>query len=305
MPAAKHEVEAAQREGVDIRGSQIPLEVIKDETGRATAMRLAKVEWTDGKMKQIEGSEFEVPCDLVVSAIGQTGDLQGMEELDNGKGLIDADKYYQVPDKPGYFVIGDIIWPHLLTTAIGHASIAAESIDHYLNGEELGRRPKVEGHHFNLLNKLREWDMSPEEFPHVEMWGTNDSKFAVHNYEDRSKHEIIPSDELFLAHFPFVARNLRTESHITADEVLGHFEERFSGMTEEMAQKEAERCMSCGMCFECDNCVIYCPQDAVLKTPKARSTMGRYVYTDYDRCIGCHICAEVCPSGYIDMAMGD
>ncbi|MEE8429192.1 MAG: 4Fe-4S binding protein, partial [Gammaproteobacteria bacterium] len=51
--------------------------------------------------------------------------------------------------------------------------------------------------------------------------------------------------------------------------------------------------------------IIYCPQDAVLKTPKAESTMGRYVYTDYDRCIGCHICAEVCPSGYIDMAMGD
>jgi Pyruvate/2-oxoacid:ferredoxin oxidoreductase delta subunit len=32
--------------------------------------------------------------------------------------------------------------------------------------------------------------------------------------------------------------------------------------------------------------------------------MGRYVYTDYDRCIGCHICAEVCPTGYINMGMG-
>ena len=62
--------------------------------------------------------------------------------------------------------------------------------------------------------------------------------------------------------------------------------------------------MSCGMCFECDNCVIYCPQDAVLRTPADIATMGRYVYTDYDRCIGCHICAEVCPTGYINMGMG-
>jgi ferredoxin len=27
--------------------------------------------------------------------------------------------------------------------------------------------------------------------------------------------------------------------------------------------------------------------------------------TDYDRCIGCHICAEVCPTGYINMGLGD
>ena len=26
--------------------------------------------------------------------------------------------------------------------------------------------------------------------------------------------------------------------------------------------------------------------------------------TDYDRCIGCHICAEVCPTGYINMGLG-
>ena len=37
---------------------------------------------------------------------------------------------------------------------------------------------------------------------------------------------------------------------------------------------------------------------------KDQATMGRYVYTDYDRCIGCHICAEVCPTGYIVMGMG-
>ncbi|HFD81417.1 MAG TPA: hypothetical protein ENK05_13665, partial [Gammaproteobacteria bacterium] len=39
--------------------------------------------------------------------------------------------------------------------------------------------------------------------------------------------------------------------------------------------------------------------------PKDKSTLGRYVFTDYTRCIGCHICSDVCPTGYIQMAMGD
>jgi len=34
-------------------------------------------------------------------------------------------------------------------------------------------------------------------------------------------------------------------------------------------------------------------------------TTGRYVDTDYMKCIGCHICADVCPSSYIDMGMGE
>ena len=68
---------------------------------------------------------------------------------------------------------------------------------------------------------------------------------------------------------------------------------------------EAKRCMSCGMCFECDNCVVYCPQTAVFRVPKAKSTLGRYVDTDYNKCIGCHICADVCPTGYIQMGLGE
>ncbi len=38
---------------------------------------------------------------------------------------------------------------------------------------------------------------------------------------------------------------------------------------------------------------------------KAQAITGRYVYTDYARCIGCHICADVCPTGYIKMGLGE
>lgn len=305
MTATEHEVEDALREGVTIHNGVMPIEIILNDAGRAVALKMAKCEMKDGRPVAIEGTEFDIETDLIVSAIGQGGDLSGLEDFDNGRGLIDADKYFQVPKRPGHFVAGDIIRPHLLTTAIGQASIATDSIDHYLKQQEPSKRPKVDVHHFNLLSKLRESGLEPDEYDHAQKWGTNEDDYAVHNFEDRSSHEVISSEKLFLAHFPFRARNKRDSKGPDATEVLGHFQERGIGLNEEQAVDEADRCMSCGMCFECDNCVIYCPQDAVLRTPKAKSTMGRYVYTDYTRCIGCHICAEVCPTGYIDMGMGE
>ncbi|GMR03533.1 MAG: NAD(P)-binding protein [Gammaproteobacteria bacterium] len=320
MNAAKHEIEDAQREGVTIRGSTSPVKVVLSEDGRAKALRVAEMDYSSGKGVIKEGSEYEIECDLIVAAIGQAGDFKGMEEFNNGKGLIDADKLYQIPNKSGFFVCGDIIRPHLLTTVIGQASVAAESIDHYLRHEELGKRPKVDVHRFNLLDKLREAHLEPEAFQPVgtegmraidrglrgtSLQGKAVGGFAIHNYEDRSAAEIVQADELFLGHFEYEERHRRAEKVPSAEEVLGHFEERMMGLTEEQTVAEAKRCMSCGMCFECDNCVIYCPQIAVKRTPKSESTMGRYVYTDYDLCIGCHICADVCPTGYIKMGMGD
>jgi glutamate synthase (NADPH/NADH) small chain len=321
MNAARHEIEDAQREGVKIRGSILPKKVLIDEaTGRAKALRLVEVEWAKGKFTEKPGTEFDLEADLVVSAIGQTGDLKGMESLDNGKGLIAADRFYQVPNRKGVFACGDVIRPHLLTTVIGQGSIAAESIDRYLRSEEMARRPKVDVHHFNLLDKLREVNLEPQPFaPSSEpayrdidrgLRGTSEAGkavggFAVHNYEDRSASEVCQTPELFLGHFPKVERVKRAEVGPGAEEVLGHFAERMLGLDDKQAVSEAKRCMSCGMCFECDNCVIYCPQTAVKRTPKSEATMGRYVYTDYSLCIGCHICADVCPTGYIKMGMGD
>jgi glutamate synthase (NADPH/NADH) small chain len=321
MNAAKHEIEDAQREGVKIQGNLLPKKVIVDEkSGRAKALRLIEVQWDKGKFAEKPGTEMDVEADLVVVAIGQAGDLAGMEELNNGKGQIAADKYYQLPNRPGVFACGDIIRPHLLTTVIGQGSIAADSIDRYLKGEEFAKRPKVDVHHFNLLDKLREVKLEPAKYEPSEangpraidqglrgtsLEGKAVGGFAVHNYEDRSAAEVCKSEELFLGHFPHLERIKRTEIGPSAEEVLGHFAERMVGLTDKQAVDEAKRCMSCGMCFECDNCVIYCPQTAVKRTPKAEATMGRYVYTDYDLCIGCHICADVCPTGYIKMGLGE
>ncbi|MBK1716863.1 NAD(P)-binding protein [Thiocystis violacea] len=308
MTASEHEVDDATREGVTILDGVMPLEVLKDANGRATGLKVADCVMTDGRPTPVEGTERVLAADLIVSAIGQGGDLSGLEQLDNGRGLMDSDKFYQVPGKAGHFVAGDIIRPHLLTTAIGQAWIAADSIDAYVRQAEHKRRPKVDVHHFNLLDKMTEANLAPETFSLAksgDLRGTSTANFAIHNYEDRSGAEIIPQDELFLGHFNYVARNLRKEEVPSAEDVLGHFHERVIGLTEEEAIGEAKRCMSCGMCFECDNCVIFCPQDAVFRVDKNSRTTGRYVDTDYAKCIGCHICADVCPTGYIKMGLGE
>jgi len=307
MFAAEHEINDALTEGVEILDGVMPLEVIKGEDGRATALKVCDCTMDGMTPIPTVGTERVLEADLIVSAIGQSGDMEGLEEVANDRNLIDADKFYQVPGKPGHFVAGDIVRPHLLTTAVGQASVAADSIDYYLKHEQLAKRPKVDVHHFDLLHKLHEAGLDPEDFDAKagDLRGTSQAKYAVHNYEDRSEQEIIGSSDLFLGHFQYVSRIVRTEDVPTAEEVLGHFHERLNPLAEEQAVEETKRCMSCGMCFVCDNCVIFCPQDAVFRVKKNTSTTGRYVDTDYNKCIGCHICSDVCPTGYIQMGLGE
>ena len=308
MAANKHEIEQALAEGIDIRGGLVPIGIVRGADGRATALRVAKCEakMVGGKLdiKNVEGSEHDIPADLIVSAIGQAVDFTGLEEFDNGRGLVSTDKNYQVSGHKNVFAGGDIIKPHLLTTAIGHGSIAADGIDSFLKGHDLEKRPKIDAHQFDLMRKMMEKGLEVKE-THEPLRGTCNSNVAVHNFDNRSDRYIIPHDELFLGHFTMVARNMREVITLDKETALGNFEERLKALSQDEAIGEAKRCMSCGMCFECDNCVVYCPQTAVFRVPKAKATLGRYVDTNYDKCIGCHICADVCPTGYIQMGLGE
>ena len=306
MQASRHEVEHALSEGIAIRGGLAPVGVVRGPDGRATALRVIRCEAkiVGGKLeiKNIEGTEEDLPADLIVSAIGQAVDFTGLEEFNNGKGAVPADKNYQV--QPGVFAGGDIIRPHLLTTAIGHGAIAAEGIDRFLQGEALEKRPKIDVHVFDLQRKMIEKGLTFSEV-HEPIHGTDKSNVAIHNFDNRSDRYVISHKELFLGHFAYTPRHRRTIVSLTAEEALGNFDERLQALVEAQAQAEAKRCMSCGQCFECDNCVVYCPQTAVFKVPKSKSTTGRYVDTDYSKCIGCHICQDVCPTGYIQMGLGE
>src|SRR5512137_2146789 len=121
MQANKHEIEQALAEGITIRGGMAPVSVVKDAAGRAIALKVARCEakfiGPRLEIKVIEGTEEDIPADLIVSAVGQAVDFTGLEEFDSGKGAVNADKNYQVAGTPGTFAGGDVLRPHLLTNA--------------------------------------------------------------------------------------------------------------------------------------------------------------------------------------------
>ncbi len=304
MMASEREIQEAVREGVAIQDGVMPIEGLKDSEGRIRALRMCRCTMNGMQPIPIEGTEFELPCQLMVVAIGQKGDLGDLAELDNGNGFIAADPRQCVPGRKGQFVGGDVVRPHLLTSAIGHGRIAAESIDAHLRGEEPARRPRVDAVRFDLFERLGELGRAPSPI-HEPVRGTANSSFAIHNYEDRSAQEIVTHEDLFLGQFAYAPRAQRRQREVTGEAVLGDFSERLYALTDDEAAAEATRCMSCGLCFECDNCLIFCPRQAVERLPNAERGPGRYVTTDYTKCIGCHVCHDVCPTGYIQMGLGE
>lgn len=77
---------------------------------------------------------------------------------------------------------------------------------------------------------------------------------------------------------------------------LQGFEEVKAGLNESEALFEAQRCLSCGNCFECDGCYGACPEHAIEKLGR-----GKAYRIDYNRCTGCAVCVEQCPSHAIQM----
>lgn len=143
MPARKEEAEHAEEEGIEFRLLTNPVSINGDEKGWVKSMTCLRYELGEpdasGRRSPvpIKGSEFEIPVDTVVVAIGQgpnplvTTSTPGLAL--NKRGNIVADPETLATSKPGVFAGGDIVTgAATVILAMGAGKKAAASINEYL-----------------------------------------------------------------------------------------------------------------------------------------------------------------------------
>jgi Pyruvate/2-oxoacid:ferredoxin oxidoreductase delta subunit len=104
---------------------------------------------------------------------------------------------------------------------------------------------------------------------------------------------VIGLDQLNLPLFLDAGRSRPSE---LAVELRHGFREVVAGISQDQARYESDRCLSCGNCFECDNCLAACPEQAIIRLGR-----GRRYKVDLDLCTGCAVCFDQCPCHAIDM----
>ncbi|MDQ1259909.1 MAG: formate dehydrogenase beta subunit, partial [Pseudomonadota bacterium] len=301
--ASPWEKEDAQHEGIPIINMHVPKAFVH-EGGRLVGMRFEIVE----AKYDAEGRRSLVPtgapdaffeCDDVLVAVGQENSFPWIErdcgiEFDRwGLPALDAATFQS--SLPRVFFGGDAAFgPKNIITAVAHGHEAAVSIDKFLHGEDVTRRPEP---HVNLMSQkmgIHEWSYDNAV--------SNDARYKV----------------------PWAAAEKALAS-IRIEVELG-----FDAAT---AYKEAERCLNCDVqtvfaapaCIECDACTDICPMDCIsftangeeddlrtrLTAPARNRTQDLYVSAplktarvmvkDEDVCLHCGLCAERCPTGAWDM----
>ena len=303
MKASPWEKEDALHEGIPILNFHVP-KSFEHEGDKLTGMTFEVVTavYDDKGRRSLVPTgapDVLVACDTVLVAVGQENAFPWIErtcgiEFDRwGLPVLGEGTFQSTLSK--VFFGGDAAYgPKNIITAVAHGHEAAVSIDRFVNGEDVSRRPAP------LTNLMSQ-------------------KMGIHEW---SYHNDVSNDVRFKV--PWVAAEQALAS-IKIEVELG-----FDAAT---AFKEASRCLNCDVqtvfnrdtCIECDACVDICPMDCItftangieadlrtrLKAPAINLAQGLYVSTelktgrvmvkDEDVCLHCGLCAERCPTGAWDM----
>jgi NADH-quinone oxidoreductase subunit F len=152
MPAIDSEVEATEKEGIEIKYLAAPVRILNKDRGvcdlECIRMRLGEYD-RSGRRRPlpIPGSEFMIEADSMISAVGQSADLSFLPSslIINNGGNLSVDPYTLATEQPGIFAGGDVITgPATVVEAIAAGRRAAVSINRYLRGEALARAPKIQ-----------------------------------------------------------------------------------------------------------------------------------------------------------------
>ena len=155
LPARVEEVHHAEQEGVVFNLLRNPVKFIGDKSGNVIAAEVIKMKLgepdSSGRARPIpiEGSEYQIPCDLVVVSIGNNSNPLLTATIPNLKlnrwGNIETDPETGVTNIPGIYAAGDIVTGSAtVISAMGAAKKAALAIHYYLTPEAIPKEESVE-----------------------------------------------------------------------------------------------------------------------------------------------------------------
>ena len=275
MPALGLEVEMALAEGVELQELVAPA-VISEEKGKILlTLQEMKVEGEEGGRAHVvadAGKNRKVRVDRILKAIGgqtvelwQKADMMDKEILTLSHSVLDSRGQEAVT-----VLGGDIInTTKSVVHAIASGKQAAIALDIlFQEGIEA------------VVPKLQACVVGPGPSLSLEIYMGGERRL-------RNPH-LVSYEEINTDYFRFGPRV--TQPRLLKKERIHSFEEIDLKISSHMAMKEAERCFNCGLCNQCDNCFIFCPDSSVILD---RDKQGRHI--NYDYCKGCGLCVVECP----------
>jgi NADPH-dependent glutamate synthase beta subunit-like oxidoreductase len=145
MPASEEEIHEGLMEGIKLRPSLGPKQFV-GTGGKLTGLEVVECISVFDENKRFNpkfeaGTEFIIPCDTVILAVGQASDLSflkpedGIETTRQGTLKIDSDTL--MTTARGIFAAGDIAFgPRLIINAVADGKRAAVEMDKFLRGPE-------------------------------------------------------------------------------------------------------------------------------------------------------------------------
>ena len=283
MPAIAEEVEDARREGADFVFLAAP-EEFTGRDGRVSGivcerMKLGAPDESGRRRPVPTGDLFTIAADTVLTAIGESSEIEGLpDDVVRGDSGLPVDAVGRT-NRAALFAGGDATdLTRTVADALGAGKRAAIGIDRHLRtlagdapADQDAEQARFAGGNMSAL-KWRGLDPIRRKDP---------------------VNTVVGVDDLNLTQFARAPRH--ADAHLASDQAAAGFAEANGGLTVAEAINESHRCLNCGVCTECDVCLIFCPDAAI-----TRSEGGGYeIALDY--CKGCGICAAECPRGAIAM----